>query len=263
MFQDNADAQHAPTPTRLQTARADGDVTVSRSLSGAIQLMGMLLVIWLFLGYLGSSLKSFTRTVWGHSEISASEYQVDQLAASLAPVGWAMLPVLAVGFVFTVLSVVGQTGPMWLPQRVGLDPTRISPRQWLQRVFSPSHLLASLMALPKLIIVGSAAAFAGYLNWKEIMTMGGYAIEPMMERLVGLLLKIGFQTALILFVFGLIDYALRWTARQRRLRMSDEQLRQEQRMQSGNPQTSERRRRLHRELSLHSLSSESESTQGH
>ena len=70
----------------------------------------------------------------------------------------------------------------------------------------------------------------------------------MLKDIAGLILKIGFQTALILFLFGLADYGLAWFGRMRRLRMSDNELREEIRMQQGDPQTTERRRRIRREM---------------
>lgn len=249
MFRDDSDARHPASPARLQAARADGDVAVSRQLSGAIQLLGVLVLASMFLGQISGSLRSYAQSLWSGASTSLDEVDAGNLVLQAAKtVGMVALPLVGLLFAVSVLSHIAQTGPLFLPKRVNFDATRLSPHHWLQRVFSASHLMAALMDLPKLLVVLGAAGVTSYWNWRSIVALGGSSVGGMVSRLFGLILKIGFQTALILFFFGVVDYGFRWSARQRRLRMSDEQVREEQRMQSGNAQTTDRRRRLHREL---------------
>lgn len=254
MFRDDSDARHPATPTRLQTAREDGDVAVSQQLSGAIQLLGVLLLGSVFIGQIAGSLRTFAYSIWSESTTVASEVDTADLFWQAGKsVGFAVLPLVGLLFVVSVLSHITQTGPMFLPGRVALDVSRLSPHHWLQRVFSWSHLMAALMDLPRLLVAVGAASLTCYWNWKEIVALGASSVGEFASQTFGLILKIGFQTALILFVFGLVDYVFRWSARLKRLRMSDDQLREELRMQSGNSQTTDRRRQLQREI--HSVNS--------
>lgn len=249
MFRDESEARHPATPARLQAAREDGDVAVSQQLSGAIQLLGVLLLGSVFIGQIAGGLRSFAYSVWSGSSAVVTEVDAEGLIWQAGKsVGLAVLPLVGLLFAVSVFSHLAQTGPMFLPGRVAFDITRISPHHWLQRIFSWSHLLAALMDLPRLLIASAAASMMCYWNWKEIVALGGNSVGEFTRQTFGLILKIGFQTALILFVFGLIDYVFRWSARLKRLRMSDEQLREELRMQSGSSQTTGRRRQLQREL---------------
>lgn len=246
---DSGDARHPATQTRLQTARAEGDVARSQQLSGAIQLMGVLFLASMFVGQLGFQIQQLTKETWSNSSIRSSEMDLIEWAGrATKSVGYAMLPILGLLFCVSVASHIAQTGPLFVVSRVGLDPSRVSPHHWLQRVFSPSHLIASLLDLPKLLLVLGIAGATSWANCQEIVALGGYPVSELATRLMGLILKIGFQSALVLFCFGLADYGFQWTARQRRLRMTDEQLREELRMQQANPQTTQRRQQRHREI---------------
>jgi flagellar biosynthetic protein FlhB len=250
MFRDDSDQRHPATPARLQAAREDGDVAISRQLSGAIQLLGVLIVASLFVGQIAASLRTLTQTVWVTASIDSADVDAGQLTwQSIKTVGLAVLPLMGLMLAVSLFSHIVQTGPMFLPKKVTLDPTRLSPSHWLERVFSIPHAMSALMDLPRLLIVVGAAGLAGYWNWQFIVTLGSSSVGEFATQSFGLILKIGFQTAIILFLFGLVDYGFRWTARRKRLRMSDHQLREELRMQSSNSQTIDQRRRLHRELS--------------
>lgn len=249
MFRDDSDARHPATPARLQAARDEGDVAVSQQLSGAIQLLGVLLLASLFIGQIAGSLRSFAYTIWSESTTSAVDIDsADLFWQAGKSVGMAVLPLIGLLFAVSILSHISQTGPMFLPGRVALDISRLSPHHWFQRVFSWSHITAALLDLPKLLVVAGAAAATCYWNWKEIIGLGASSVSEFSRQTFGLILKIGFQTALILFLFGLVDYVFRWSARLKRLRMSDEQLREELRMQSGNSQTTDRQRQIRSEL---------------
>ena len=146
MFRDDSDARHPATPARLQTAREDGDVAVSQQLSGAIQLLGVLVLASVFLGQISGSLRSFTHSIWSGASTSLAEVDAGSLVwEAVRTVGFAALPLIGLLFAVSVLSHLAQTGPMFLPHRVNLDPTRLSPHHWLQRVFSWSHLMAAMM----------------------------------------------------------------------------------------------------------------------
>jgi flagellar biosynthetic protein FlhB len=64
--------------------------------------------------------------------------------------------------------------------------------------------------------------------------------------LFSLILTVTFHVALALLLASAADYGLKFLGHQRRLRMTDQQLRDELRMQNGDPQTRNRQRQLQR-----------------
>ncbi len=241
MFQNN-EGRHPATPTRLQTARSEGDVTKSFQLSSAIQLIAVLLVAWLFVQSISSSIETFARDVWTQPQINASQYNTtEHFKSAFRLLKSSLLPLLGMLFIFGVGSYLMQTGFMFLPQKVSLDFNRLSPIHWFQRLFSWSGLGAAILDLPKVVIVVFAAATSVYFNLEALLKLSSLSVEAMSQQMFGLILKIGFQTAMILFVFGLLDYGLAWRSRQQRLRMTDQQLRDELRQQGNTPAMRRRR----------------------
>lgn len=249
MFEDNGDRRHPATPTRLQNAREQGDVSRSTQLAGAIQLMGFLAVASCVLPPLMNSLKGVATSLWASGTIDAAQFAPGNMITQAV---WGVMPafvgLLVILMLVSIVSYFLQTGFLFQPSRVSLDPSRISPTHWWERVLSPASYVTALLDLPKVILVMAAAGTVIYVNLEAVIAIGNQSVESMVRDIAGLVLKIGFQTALILFLFGLVDFGLAWFGRMRRLRMSDNELREEIRMQQGSPQTAERRRRLRREM---------------
>ena len=249
MFEDNGDRRHPATPTRLQNAREQGDVSRSMQLAGAIQLLGFLAVATCLLPPLMDSLKNVAASTWSSGSIDASQFAP---ASSISQAVWGIMPafvgLLAILMLISIVSYFLQTGFLFQPSRVSLDVSRISPSHWWERVLSPASYVTALLDLPKVLLVLAAAGAVVYVNLESVVAIGNQSVNSMLKDIAGLILKIGFQTALILFLFGLADYGLAWFGRMRRLRMSDNELREEIRMQQGDPQTTERRRRIRREM---------------
>jgi flagellar biosynthetic protein FlhB len=68
----------------------------------------------------------------------------------------------------------------------------------------------------------------------------------MVTKMFSLILTVTFHVALALLVTSVADYWLKFIGHQRRIRMTDQQLRDELRMQNGDPQIHARRRRMNR-----------------
>lgn len=247
MSHNDGEGRHPASITHLRAARQRGDVARSLPLAGGIQLLGVLLIGSLFVWNLSEGLQTFTKSVWSSASINANEFRAgDEIWTAVRSVGSTILPWFGMLFFVGVIANVAQTGLLFLPDRVAPDLSRLSPTQWWRRVFSLGHVFSTLMEIPKLILIVVIAFAAGYANWQQIVGLAAYDVSEMTSRLFGLILKIGFQTALVLFFFGVVDFAIQWMSRQRRLRMTDEELREEIRMQ-GNPESLQQQRVTHQQ----------------
>jgi flagellar biosynthesis protein FlhB len=244
-----SDKTEQATQHRRDEARKNGDVLHSRELTAATGTLAGVMV----LGTMGSHFLISWRTSfaaflelgrsvhWEPSEIQPTLCAIRQLVLNLLePVGVMMAAVAA-----TALGVgVAQTGGInFYAGAVGFNPDRINPVSNIKNLFS---LRAAARMAKSLIPAGFLAVFAvqrigRQLNMPPFSTA---RLELLGSDVYGLLLA----TAWLLFGWAAIDYLVEWRSRESRLRMSQQDLRDEYKETEGNPQVRSRIRSLQRQM---------------
>ena len=95
MSDSREDQIHAPTPTRREQARREGDIPKSFELAAAIQMLGALALAYLVLGGLGRRIRLWTTETWSEAgsrlSISSADFTeqvqstTNAMVSSLAP----------------------------------------------------------------------------------------------------------------------------------------------------------------------------------
>ena len=138
MADSGGEKKHDATDHRRQKAREEGNVVRSPDLTSAVLLLAGVML----LDFTGPQVFRMMIELI-HEELSTPlEWQTDPRMAVLQVVrligkgGIAMLPLLG-GVLCTSLVVhFAQVGPLWLPDKLGFDFTRINPIQGFQRLFT-------------------------------------------------------------------------------------------------------------------------------
>ena len=250
MSEQNRDAAHAATATRLDRARRDGDVARSRELVSAIQLCAIVLAMYWLFSMLISTATEFTTNLWS-SELNysfgASDLQQQLVTASTA-LAQMLLPFLGIVLIAVVVSNWSQTGSMFLPGKVVPDVGRLSPADWFKRLFSGPSFVRAVFGLPKFMVVLATATLVLWVRRTELVMLSGLEIESLIPAMSNLVFCVAGWIAATLLVISSLDYALERVDHATRLRMSDRELRDEQRMQNVDPIVTNRRRQIHREM---------------
>ena len=251
MSEPQDDRTHPASPLRTEQARRDGDVAKSNDLVVAIQSLGALVAGFILLSAAFHWVYQFTRQRWQSAGIHldadapTSVADLQNISHSLA---WVVSPLLASLFLIAVASHLVQSGVVFKPSRVVPDVRRLGFSRWKSNTFSLGNLAQVLIGLPKGLIAFSTAIWLCWMQRARFLQLSGLGITDLVEQMFGLVILICFETALVLLVFSMLDYAMHWFSHRRRLQMTDQELRDENRMQNGDPQVSATRRRLHREL---------------
>ena len=244
-----SDKTEQATQHRRDEARKNGDVLHSRELTAAAGTLAGVMV----LGAMGSHFLMSWREAfaafldlgrpdhWEPSEIQPTLYAARRLAINvLEPVGVTMAAVVAVA-----LGVgIAQTGGInFYVEAVGFKPDRINPVSNIKNLFS---LRAAARMAKSLIPASFLAVFAvqrigRQLSLPPFSTM---RLEMLGSDVYGLLLA----TAWLLFGWAAIDYIVEWRSRESRLKMSQQDLRDEYKQTEGNPQVRGRIRNLQRQM---------------
>lgn len=241
MSQEGEERIHPASPARQQAAHREGDFAKSQQVSAAIQIIGGLLVAVLLLEPLFQWLSWLSVDVWSqpwtangdNPAVGRGQEPIRRLQQIILGLLVACGPILGLMFGIGVLSHWCQTGPVFLPNKIGLDWNRINPFHWFSQTFSLSGWSQPLIYLPKIFL---ALAVMGISAWNQRNRFQEIALLPADE--IGsatcyLVLSICGNVAGTLLVAALLDYWIKHLAFQKRIQMSDQQLRDEAKMQNG------------------------------
>jgi len=241
------DQIHPATPTRRLQAAREGNFAKSFELAAAVQMLGGIAIAYLMFGQIGNWLRKSTTEVWSHDPISLAKIAnstsipinqqvTEQITGQLSGLMFSSLAVIApLGLMLVGVGVVShwcQTGPVCLTKNLAPDAGRMSPVRWFGRLFSWSTFSFPVVGLPKAALAVCVMGASCYLNRELFYELGGYAADEMVRRLFSLVMLVCTHVAAVLLVASLFDYGLKWASHERRLRLTEQQLREEQRMES-------------------------------
>jgi flagellar biosynthetic protein FlhB len=244
-----SDKTEQATQHRRDEARKNGDVLHSRELTAAAGTLAGVMV----LGAMGSHFLISWREAfaafldlgqpahWEPTEIQPTLYAVRRLALGiLEPVGVMMAAVAA-----TALGVgIAQTGGVsFYAEAVSFKLDRINPVSNIKNLFS---LRAAARMAKSLIPASILAVFAVQRIGRQLSVppFSTARLEMLGSDVYGMLLA----TAWLLFGWAAIDYLVEWRSRESRLKMSQQDLRDEYKQTEGNPQVRGRIRNLQRQM---------------
>jgi len=233
------DQTEAPTQRRLDRARDEGNVPLSKELQTFTALFAATLAGYLALPALSDTWLRAMRAVLEANDPDAG---IAAGHALLRVAGLGILPVLLAVTVMGVLGTLGQVGLLLRPESLLPDLARLSPLAALKRLFGMDGLLELLRTFLKLAVVGVALWVS--VDVVALQAALGQAPRQMLAALGRETLHLLLVTLGAFAVLAALDVILvRWR-RIQRLRMSRQDLREEARDTDGDPQIKARLRRL-------------------
>lgn len=247
--------KHEATDYRRQKAREDGNVARSQDLgSAALLLIGVLL-----LDYTGPTLmQTLIQLVSDH--LSYPHYwdtnpqsSVLQIVGLTSKGAVALLPLLGGVLLTSIVVHYAQVGPLWLPEKLGIDITRINPISGFQRLFAITNFTRLGFGLVKIGLVAGILMVGVASRWNSIMSLGTTNIESVGLFVWTTMIELCRNVAIALLILSIVDYGFQRWKYEQDLRMTDEELREEMKMTQGDPHTKARRRRVQRQLATQRL----------
>lgn len=232
------DATEAPSARRLERAREEGDVPVSRELATLAALAAGLLAL--------ATLPPEAAAHWFAGLLAAP-----LPAAQTAPIVFRALastagPVAAAAALGAATATLAQTAVLLRPAALAPDLARLSPLRGLKRLFGPDSAIQAARALAKLALFAALLA-ALWPGLRPVLANAGRlpptALAPV---LIGELRRIVLWLLAVQAAVAAADVVwVRWR-HHHRLRMTRQQVRDEHRDAEGNPQVRQRLRQLAR-----------------
>lgn len=246
----------APTEKRLKDAAKNGDVLRSKDLGTAIGALAGAVFLqaaapWLFKG-LSQTLR--TGLVWDRTAID--QFSPDQLLLQLV---WLMLPpVLAIGGGIVLLTVGAQLAlagghGRFMASNMVPKFSRLNPVSGFARMFGAQGWIEVAKGMLKVGLLGTIAWRWAKDRLDALMQLGAVGLAGQVDFAWQALTSLMLDMAIGLVIIALIDFPVQWLRRQRRLRMSLQEVKDEHKEQDGSPEAKAHRRQRQRQIAMGSI----------
>lgn len=249
----SSDRTEKPSAKRLREAREEGQIPRSRDLA---QSAALLATVMMFSGYGGEMLETMTvglkralvRMGEDPLQVLGPNEVMSLTAEGLRTVAFVAGPLALASIAAVVAIQTVQGGFIFAPKAVSFDLGRLSPLQGLKKLAPSQSGFAVLKAVLATVVVG-------FLAWRSIQTglfdsVGLTRLSAVSAARIGwdetlsLMRRAGFA----LFALAAADYGyVRWQFMRAR-RMTKQEVKDEHRLQEGNPEVKGRLRRIQRDM---------------
>lgn len=237
MSESDGEKSFAPTQKRKRDAAKKGDVIRSRELgtAGAVAIGAIWLLLagpWLLERLVGVLRAGFLFTPGAIDDFTPGALLIQALIAALPPVFLLGVSVMLV----SLASQLGFGEGRWLASNLAFKGSRIDPMKGLKRMFGPNGLIEMVKGLAKVALLGTIAWTWASDRLETLARLGrGNLLQELSyawEELVLLL----FWLAAGLTLIALLDLPVQLFRRLMRLKMTLQEVRDEQKDSEGAPE---------------------------
>ncbi|MGV6820067.1 MAG: EscU/YscU/HrcU family type III secretion system export apparatus switch protein [Parvularcula sp.] len=240
---DDQDKSFDATPERIKKARKKGNIPISADIAALLSYVGFWLGlsgVGMFAVRVGERLVAFYRYP---DEISAALLSGTYSEGGLITAPLFLIGVLIVpGALLVLLGLIVQNAIVFSPTKIQFDLQRIDPIKGFQKKYGLTGLLEFLKAAFKVLV---AAGVGGLYLWSRrdayiaLGTEGFAALPQLMRREIMQIIAIAIGVSLIA---ALADYPLKRADHLKRLRMSRQEVTDENKEMEGDPTQKKARR---------------------
>ncbi|MCX6064887.1 MAG: flagellar biosynthesis protein FlhB [Chloroflexi bacterium] len=245
-----SDKTEAPTSQRLEEARKEGQVVLSHELNTAVII---LISAFLLRGPGAQMVVAFQSMMTSVVvELPGTELSIEWLREKLSIYTIQILPsfgLILVGVLMTgVVITLAQTQFLWAGKKIGFDFKRVNPLEGFKRIFSARGLFELLRTLLKLGWVSWFAYSFLRSNFFEMLLYTQYDLTTAVSRFAGLAISLTIRIGSMYLVLAVADYAYQRWDMYKNLRMSKEEIKEENKRSEGNPQLKSHIRSMQRQM---------------
>jgi len=241
----------APTPRRRQDAAKKGDVLRSKELGVAVATGAGALALWGLGAWLNDGMARIARAgfVFDRRALEGFTPGAAMGDAALA----ALPPVMALGLVVAAVTtasqvLLGGAEGRFVMGNTAFKPSRINPLSGLKRILGWQGLIELGKGLAKLALLGGIAWWWAKDRVAALLLLGTLPLEAQLAQATEAITSLVGALLIGLVAIAAIDYPLQHFQRDKRLKMSFQDMREENRQSEGSPEMRAARRQRQRDL---------------
>ena len=247
--EDDAQKTEDPTPKKLTKSRKKGQVAVSREInSWAIILAGSIGLFLMAPGIMRDvSLTARTFIEFPHQISIDVDALAPLLSAVLVELSWILAPLVGLLMIAALAAGVGQVGLMMATEKLKPEISKISPVKGFKKILSVQSVVEFVKGIVKLAIVG-LVSFGLAIPLLDDLTLIPYMdISRTLERIHAVAVQLAVGTLAVMTVVAVFDYAFQKQQHLKKMRMSKQEVKDEQKQSDGDPLIKARIRKIRTE----------------
>lgn len=247
-----------PTAKRLQEARDRGEIPRSRELAGAAVTVAVLLSLMLVTGPATHGARALLQTglVYRPEQLATTQVMTDALGEAIK-IGWLVIAVpLIVAAIAALVGTLGVGGWMFSTEALTPKPERLDPISGFKRLFSLRGVVELGKSFAKFLVV---ALIAWWLLSRQLPVFASIALEPVGQGIMHALRLIGWSAVALssgLILIAAVDAPWQIFDFNKRMRMTREELKREQKESDGNPEVRSKIRQLQQQAARRKMIAE-------
>lgn len=248
---------YEPSPQKLEDARKRGDVARSQDISAFAAYLGLLIAV----GGAGAV------AVAGFGDAATGAFsRADRLApallgsggdgVALGLVGAALLPLspfFAAPFAVSLAVILAQNAFVFAPGKLSPKLSRISIIANAKQKFGLSGIVAFAKATVKLTAISAVLFFYLFGRTEELIGLARAPARAAPGEMAALSVGLFWRIAVIAGAIAVVDYLWQRVDHARKLRMTYQELREEQKRAEGDPAMKSQRRRRAEEIATNRM----------
>jgi flagellar biosynthetic protein FlhB len=250
MSEESDDKTFEATDKKKRDAAAKGDVLCSRELATLAAIATGALALSLAGPWLMGSLENVALIAFRFDSAALEQSDPGRLFGAAA--GEVLPPIFAIGCAVIAATLVSQLllgeGARFNLKAIGFKGSKINPLSGFKRIFGTQGLIELGKSILKLALMGAIAWYWASRNLAALLGIGRGSLEAQLayawEAGLGLL----FLLVIGLAIIAAVDYPLQRFQRNKRLKMSLKELRDETRQAEGSPEMKGARKQRQRDL---------------
>lgn len=226
------------TPKRITEAREKGDVARSQELNTVLMLLASMLGIAALGGTGVQAYKQLAKNQWtiARSDLFNDQAVLNSLFVPLIEALWISAPFLFLMFAAVFIGPLCMGGWVFSTSSLKIDLTKLSPIAGLKRMLGIRSLAELLKALMKVILLGAVAVFLLDIHTDDYLRLGTLPLPEAINSMFTVMFVIVITLVLTLGLVALVDVPYQQWSYAKKLRMTLQEVRDENKEQQGNPE---------------------------
>jgi flagellar biosynthetic protein FlhB len=249
------------TPRRRSEARKNGQVAISTEFVSALMLITGFATL-IFAGHLvmRSTGELTIKTIQTMGELGREELDVAGstvllkgiFLGALTPLCTVFLPGLLIGLV----AGYGQVGFMITPKAVEMDPSKVSPIAGFGKLFSTRSVVRTALSGAKMFAIGSVMGLIAFFQLENLARVSDSDLGPLLVALGQVAVKTTVGGLGAILVLALIDFFYQRFQYEKDMRMSKQEIKEENRISEGDPHIKAKIRQVQRDMAFRRMMSD-------
>lgn len=246
---DDAQKTEEPTPKKLEEAKKKGQVALSKEVNHWMILLAGTMLIALASGPIFSQMQQLLRTFVEKAHLmptgeEGAFYILTHTSSELF--GIIFLVFLGL-FVVAFLAPFAQIGPMFAPESIKPDISKISPIKGFERLFSMRSIMEFLKGIFKIAVVAIVSTIIMYPYFDKFGNMIDMHILTSMDELLALVIRMMIGVLVVLVVIAAIDLSYQRYEHHKQMKMTRQEVKDEHKQSEGDPHVKAKLRQLRME----------------